>query len=168
MTHIDQNLQGMLANAARNPDGIPDVDGSITGTLSPTLSFTGITDIEAQVLRDGLPFTRPTRWAAGLDTFEPGKLARWKLFPGSNNLGESVGVAVVNLGYSAPQWCTVEAVLMIDQIPFPSRPGHLFMDEPMWTYGGWSCIINFPIMSDRVSLRGQHTLLLRSVAVPVA
>ena len=163
MTHSDQSPRETLANVASLAVGIPDADDSTSGIKPPTLKSIGTIDIEAQVLRNGYPFTRPTRWSAGTASFEPGQLATWKLFGGSANLGENVGLSVVNLGYIAPDWFQVEAVLMIDLVPFPSRPGALFVDSHRWTYGGWSCIIHFPIMSHMVSLGGHHDLLLRTV-----
>ena len=146
-------------------DGSPVVPASLPGTNLPTLKSIGIIDIEAQVLRDGLPLTRPTRWASGLASFKPGTDASWKLFPGAASQGEPVNVALYHGGFVAPHWINVHALIQVDGVNWPnSKPGQVFVDdEVMWPYGGWSCVINFPIMSDRGSLHGVHSLLLRTI-----
>lgn len=129
-----------------------------------------IIDLEAQLLRDGLPLTRPSRWSNGLDSFDVGRTATWKLFPGSVNMGEAVQIAVYNHGFIMPHWINVSALPSINGVAWPSpRPGQLFVDDlTMWPYGGWSCVTHYPIVSHIESFRGAHTLLLRTIIEPAA
>lgn len=124
-----------------------------------------IVDLEAQLLRDAQPLTRPTRWSHGGESFEPGKLTSWKLFPGAANNGEQVTVAVAHMGMVAPRWIAVQATISIDGITWPSPlPGQVYANHPPgWMYGSWSCVINYPIVSTLDTFKGVHTLLLRTI-----
>lgn len=78
-----------------------------------------------------------------------------------------MAVSIHHGGYVSPHWANVAAVFSIDGIPWEGRPGLLYIDNnTMWPYGGWSCIINFPTLSNRDVFRGQHTLLLRTIPQP--
>lgn len=125
-----------------------------------------VVDLEVQVLRDGLPLTRPTRWSGGLKSFVPGEVATFKAFPGSFNSGEVVNVTVYHAGMMTPDWLLVQALIAIDGVPWPSpMPAQVFLNpgDAGVSYDGWSAVINFPIMSHLPGLRGVHSLLIRTV-----
>lgn len=128
-----------------------------------------IVDIEAQLLRDAQPLTRPTRWSWGAESFEPGKLTTLKLFPGSANNGEDVALSIAHMGWVAPGWIGVQALIRIDDIAWPSPlPGQVYVaaGPDGWPYGMWSCAINYPIVSTLDPFKGVHTLLLRTIVTP--
>lgn len=126
------------------------------------------------MLRDGLPLSSPTRWSSGLKSFEPGEVATWRLFGGSINNGEMVVATVYHAGMLTDNWVMVQALIAIDGIAWPSpRPAQVFLnvDYPdgadRWSaWDGWSAVVNFPIMSHLPTLRGTHSLLLRTVRLP--
>lgn len=125
-------------------------------------------DIEAQLLRNGLPLTRPTRWGRGLGDFRRmNELAVLKMFPGSISNGEQVTLTVINTsGYSDDRsWIQVQSLIAVDGIAWPEpMPGSVYVNP--WGAGAWhewSSIVSFPIMSHLPTLEGTHTLLLRTV-----
>jgi hypothetical protein len=160
-------------------DGTPADDAGTPETTSPTSnSSTTISidslvswDLEAQLLRDGRPLTRPTRWAPGLPLISfltpPDGKAVWKLYPGSASDGENIEVTVYQAGLINNDWCGVYAMISIDGIPLTSsRPGQLFLPSRhmQWDAWPWSCVMHLPIVSHEAHFEGTHTLLLRAIA----
>lgn len=149
-------------------------------------------DLEAQVLRDGEPFTRPTRWCHGLSSFtaDPTQVAHWKLFPGAaNKAGQEVVIYIQPLGWmtpeasdqTTPEWMLIRAMLMVDGVTWPQhKPGQVWippavaekytlddgsiLDSYEMAYGGWTCSIHFDNLSNSDHhLAGVHTILLRGI-----
>ena len=116
-------------------------------------------------MRDGLPLTRPTRWSGGIDSFEPDKMAAFKLFPGSANTGQQVSVSIYHCGWVDPRWINIRTNISIDGVAWPNAmPGQVFVDsDHRWPYAGWTCIVNFPVLSHLPGFAGTHTLLMRTV-----
>lgn len=84
-------------------------------------------------------------------------------------MGDDITLAIVHTGWVAPRWIGVMASLAINGNTWPaSLPGQIYVGEdPAWGYGGWTCVINYPIMSHYDTFKGVHTLLLRTIVEPV-
>jgi len=158
------------AETASMLGGNPDERATTSESIPPTLNSTTTTsaemaiDVEAQLLKDWQPFTRPTRWSGGLSSFEPGITIVFKLFPGSASNGEHITASIHHLGMVAERWAIIQALISVDGILAPTaRPGQLYIDSDEWHTGGWSCIIHFPVMSHTPPTSGVYSLLLRTV-----
>lgn len=158
-----------MTNEAGTP-AAPAISAETNSPISKSTTTIDTLDLDAQILRDGQPFTSPTRWSGGLASFDDGVTADWKLFPGAASNGENVHLWVTNLGPVADQWAGVHAVFSIDNNMWRVRPGQLFVEpyahEPIWPSGAWSCVIHFPQLSNLPAFAGTHTLLLRTLIVP--
>lgn len=146
-------------------------------------------DLEAQVLRDGMSYGRPTRWSHGKASFgDNGEVATWKLHPGAANIptvdypqGVEVNVYVQELGgYDASaltpepaeffQWSIIRAGIQIAGQMWPQfNPGALWI-PPQWApgmlgpmYDGYTYVSHFPPLAVAEPLSGTFTLLLRAI-----
>lgn len=136
-------------------------------------------DLEAQVLKDGRPFTRPTRWSYGLGSFgDSPEPAHWRLRPGAANLdGYEVVIYVQHMGwmyntiegddaYASKQWCLIRAQLSVDGVLWPQAlPGQLWVPpDKVSDMLVWTCVIHFDWLADVTHhLAGVHSLLLRAI-----
>lgn len=163
------NADGATKTSTTTKDTNPDGDDSKTVTPSPTSNSSTTTDLIGQILRDGQPFTRPTRWSYGLQSFEDGVVANWKLFPGAYNTdGITASVAVRHAGAVSPHWALIHALISVDEICWPEPlPGMIYIPTPdTYTLADWSCAIHFPRLAVNERLGGTHTLLLRAYPHP--
>lgn len=179
------NLSSPDPNApkASTPAGNPAADATTGETSSQTSNSTTTTNdfygtsivpltLEAQVLRNGLPLTRPTPHAVGAvaPVRSPGSamVTPWiKLFPGAVNTGQDVSYIYTNQG-SLDGWMYGTVQVFIDSMPLsPPVPVTVYADiDNRWPNPGWSSITHFPIVSDREHFAGVHTLMLRAYRTP--
>jgi hypothetical protein len=89
--------------------------------------------------------------------------AHIKLHPGAAAEGtEEMYVTVERATRIAPDWCSFNAALTIEGVPFCTpRPGVIYLREAAIP----SCVIHLPVMAGKGNrmFKGWHTLLFRAI-----